>query len=448
MYSPEVEKALKAKKVSTGDRVRVEKDGFAVEGMLLPRIEMSDTSSLVVKQDNGYNVGIRYGKGVKIELLEKGRPMQHRHAVVEAARDSKKPLVSVMGAGGTIASRVEYDTGAVFPEFSPGDLLHSFPQLKEIANIQGRELFRLFSEDMTPEHWKTIAKETAKEVGSGADGVVLMHGTDTMGYTASALSFMLQNLPVPVVLVGAQRSSDRGSSDNMMNLVCATNSAARSDVAEVSVCMHATSNDDYCYLHQGNKVRKMHASRRDAFRSVNTLPYAKVWFSDAKIEYLRSNYARRDDRRLRLDDKMDPDVGLIQAHPGIKPEIIEASKKFFDGVVISGTGLGHVPTNPSNEKFARSVVPAIKSLIDSGIPVVMAPQTIYGRLDLNVYSAGRLLKQAGVIGDGADWLPETALVKLMWVLGHTKDMEKVGEMMMTDFAGEVSREIEASSFLV
>jgi len=448
MYSPEVERVLKAKKVSAGDRVRIVKEGFTIEGLLLPRIDMSDTSSLVVKQDNGYNVGVRYERGVKIELLEKGEPVQHRHAVVEASHNSGKPLVSVMGAGGTIASRVEYDTGAVFPEFSPGDLLHSFPQLKEIANIQGREIFRLFSEDMTPEHWKIIAKEAAKEIGSGAEGVVLMHGTDTMGYTASALSFMLQSLPVPVVLVGAQRSSDRGSSDNMMNLVCATNAAAKSDVAEVSVCMHATSNDDYCYIHQGNKVRKMHTSRRDAFRSINTLPYAKVWFSDAKIEYMRSNYTKRGTRKPRLDDKMDPDVGLIQVHPGIKPEIIESCKKFFDGIVISGTGLGHVPTNPSNEKFAQSLVPAIRSLVDSGIPVVMAPQTIYGRLDLNVYSAGRLLKQAGVIGDGADWLPETALVKLMWVLGHTKDMDKIGEMMMTNFAGELSRDIEPSSFLV
>jgi glutamyl-tRNA(Gln) amidotransferase subunit D len=448
MYSPEIDKALKAKKISIGDRVSVTKDGFTVEGMLLPRIELSDTSSLVIKQDNGYNVGIRYGKGVEIEFLDKGKTISHKHAVVEAQHDSEKPLVSIMGAGGTIASRVEYDTGAVFPEFSPGDLLRSFPQLKNIANVKGHELFRLFSEDMTPDHWKIIANESAKEISSGAEGVVLMHGTDTMNYTAAALSFMLQGLPSPVVIVGAQRSSDRGSSDNLMNLVCATNAAAHSDVAEVSVCMHATSNDDYCYLHQGNKVRKMHTSRRDAFRSINTLPYAKLWFSDAKIEYLRSDYSKRSDRKIRLDDKMNPDVGLIQIHPGIKPELIEASKNFFDGVVLSGTGLGHVPTNPSNEKFAQSVIPAIKSLVDSGIPVVMAPQTIYGRLDLNVYSAGRLLKQAGVIGDGADWLPETALVKLMWVLGHTKDMEKTREMMMTNFAGEISKDIESSSFLV
>ncbi len=448
MYSPQVEKALKAKKIKVGDRVRVTKSGFVVEGLLLPRIDLADTSSLVIKQGNGYNVGIRYEKGVKIDVVTKGRPIEVNHASMEEMKDSGKPLLSVLGAGGTIASRVEYDTGAVFPEFSPGDLMHSFPQLRSIANIRGKELFRLFSEDMTPDHWKMIAKEATKEINSGSHGVVLMHGTDTMNYTAAALSFMLQNLPVPIVLVGAQRSSDRGSSDNMVNLVCASQAAAHGDVAEVSVCMHATSNDDYCYLHQGNRVRKMHTSRRDAFRSVNSMPFAKVWYNDRKIEYLRDNYSKRGDRKLRLDDKMNPDVGLIQIHPGIKPEFIEGCKKIFDGLVISGTGLGHVPTNPSNEKFARSLVPAIKSLIDSDVPVVMAPQTLYGRLDLNVYSAGRLLNKAGVIGDGADWLPETALVKLMWVLGHTKDMEKVREMMTTNFAGELSKEIEIGTFLI
>lgn len=448
MYSAQIEKVLKSRKISVGDRVKVAKDKFVIEGTLLPRITLGDTSSIVVKQDNGYNVGIRHEKGIKIELVKRGRPIEIRHAAMESRKDSTKPLVSILGAGGTIASRVEYDTGAVFPEFSPGDLLRSFPQLKEIANIKGRELFRLFSEDMTPEHWKTIARETAKEIMSGAQGVVITHGTDTMNYTSAALSFMLQNLPVPVVVVGAQRSSDRGSSDNMMNLICAVQAAAHSNIAEVSACMHATSSDDFCYIHQGNKVRKLHTSRRDAFRSVNVLPFAKVWFAERKIEYLRDNYAKRADRKMRVDDKINPNVGLIQIHPGIKPEFIESTKKFFDGVVIAGTGLGHAPTNPSKEKFAKSTLPAIESLIDSGIPVVIAPQTIYGRLNLNVYSAGRLLKQAGVIGDGADWLPETAMVKLMWVLGHTKDMEKIREMMMMNFAGELSKEIEVGTFLL
>lgn len=447
MYSRQIERVLKQKKINIGDRINVARGGFAIEGILLPRITLGDTSSIVIKQDNGYNVGIRFKKGIKVELVKQGRTIEHRHTTAELRKDSTKPILAILAAGGTIVSRVEYNTGAVFPEFSPGDLLGSFPQLKEIANVKGRELFRLFSEDMTPEHWKIIARETAKEISSGAQGIVITHGTDTIAYTASALSFMLQNLPVPVVMVGAQRSSDRGSSDNLINLLCATHAAVHSNIAEVSVCMHATSSDDYCYVHQGNKVRKLHTSRRDAFRSVNVLPFAKAW-PDGKIEYLRENYSKRSDRKLRIDDKINPDVGMIQAYPGIKADFVEDAKRFFDGLVICGTGLGHIPTNPTKEKFAESLVPAVKSLIDSGVPVVIAPQTIYGRLNMNVYTAGRLLKEAGVIGDGMDWLPETALVKLMWVLGHTKDMEKIKDMMEMNFAGEISERTETETFLV
>jgi glutamyl-tRNA(Gln) amidotransferase subunit D len=197
--------------------------------------------------------------------------------------------------------------------------------------------------------------------------------------------------------------------------------------------------DDFCFLHPGTKVRKLHTSRRDAFQSVNASPYAKIWYQERKIEYLRNDYKKRGARSLKVDDKINPNVALIHIYPGIKPEFIENLSKYFEGVVLAGTGLGHVPTNPSQEKLARSILPAIKNLINSGIPVVMAPQTIFGRLNLNVYSAGRLLNEAGVIGNGCDWLPETAFVKLAWVLGHTKDMKKVKEMMLTNYAGEISK---------
>lgn len=269
-----------------------------------------------------------------------------------------------------------------------------------------------------------------------------------MHYTSAALSFMLQNLPVPVILVGAQRSSDRGSSDNMVNLICSTLTAAKSDIANVTLCMHATMNDDYCFIHSGVKVRKLHSSRRDAFKSVNAKPFAKVLFKDRKIEYLRDDYLKRDGKRkVSLDVKMNPDVALIYIHPGVKSEFIESLKKHYDGIVIAGTGLGHVSTNPSNDKFAKSILPALKSLIDSNIPVVIAPQTIYGRLNLNVYQAGRMLDEIGIIGNLCDWLPEVALVKLMFVLGHAKKMDKIKEMMLANIAGEVSERIETDDFL-
>jgi glutamyl-tRNA(Gln) amidotransferase subunit D len=361
-------------------------------------------------------------------------------------KDTRKPTVSILGGGATMATRREYTTGAVFAAFSPSDLLLSFPELKEIANVEGRKLFDLLSEDITPEHWKIIARETVKEIKSGADGIVLMHGTDTMHYTSAALSFMLQNLPVPVVLVGAQRSSDRGSSDNLVNLVCSTLTATNSDISEVMICMHGSMSDDFCYVHQGTKVRKLHTSRRDTFHSINVLPYAKVWYSNRKIEYLRDDFNRRGRRKVKVDSKINPNVVLIYSHPGIKPELIESLKN-FDGVVIAVTGLGHVPTNPFNDKFTKSLIPSLRNLIGSGIPVVIAPQTIYGRLNLNIYTAGRMLNEIGVIGNNCDWTPECALVKLMWVLGHTRNLRKVRELMLTNIAGEISSSTDPRTFL-
>lgn len=446
MYSQEIESLLKSKSIKIGDRIRLLKKGATYEGLLMPRIELGDPSCLVIKLDNGYNIGMKFEKDLAVKLLKRGKPIIFRPAQAAAKRDPGKPTVAILGCGGTIASRVEYTTGAVFPAFSPADLLLSFPEIKDVANIRGRKLFDLFSEDMTTEHWKIIAAEVVKEIKAKADGIVLMHGTDTLHYTAAALSFMLQDLSVPVVLVGAQRSSDRGSSDNAVNLVCGVTAAAKSDIAEVTVCMHGSSSDDFCFVHQGTKVRKLHTSHRDAFHSVNALPYAKITYPDKRIEYLRADYRKRSSGTVKIDNKINDSIGLIYVYPGIKPENVEAIARMYDGVVVAATGLGHVSTNPSNDKLARSLVPVLRNLINSGIAVVFAPQTIHGRLNLNVYSAGRLLNEIGVIGHGCDWTLETALVKLMFVLGHTKDPKKVRELMLTNIAGEIGKRTEVESF--
>ncbi len=443
-YSKKLETELVKKKINVGDRVSLNKSGTRYEGILMPRIELGDPNCLIIKLDNGYNIGLE-ASAIKIEKLKSGDNSLEKKQNIKNHKDSKKPAVSILGCGGTIASRVEYKTGAVFPAFDESDILKIFPSLEEFANIKPRKLFDLLSEDMHAAHWEIIAKEVVEEIKSGSQGVVLMHGTDTMHYTSAALSFMLQNLPVPVVLVGAQRSSDRGSSDNLQNLTCAAKTAL-SDIAEVSICMHANTSDDYCFVHQGTKVRKMHTSRRDAFRSINVLPFAKIW-PEGKIEYLRKDYNKRNSGKLKLDTKLNENVCLIQTHPAIKPEFIQSLSKFYDGVVFTVTGLGNAPANPFGDKLAKSVIPAIKSLVDSGVPVVTAPQTIYGRIQSNVYTAGRMLEEAGAIGNYCDWTPETALVKLMWVLGHTKDMQEIKKMMLTNIAGEITERSLPETFL-
>jgi len=429
---------LKERGISVGDKIIVD----SIEGILMPRTEFVESDVIVVKMNNGYNIGIKFREGTKIELIEKKREQAPKKSVLKEF-DPNKPTISILACGGTIASKVEYRTGAVFPSFSPEELIEAFPEIGEIANIKARKLFDLFSEDMQPEHWKIIAQEVAKEVESGVDGVVLMHGTDTMHYTSAALSFMLQDLPIPVVLVGAQRSSDRGSSDNRINLVSAVLFAARGDIAEVVVCMHESSNDEYCVIHKGTKVRKMHTSRRDAFKSINITPLARIDYFERKIEYLTLNFRKRDkSRKLKLDTNINPNVGIFYFHPGAKPEVLKEIGKFYEGIVIAATGLGHIGVNPGNDKLAKSFLPVVKELIEKGIPIVFAPQTIFGRLNMNVYSTGRILEKAGVIGNLCDWTIETALVKLMFVLGHTKDLDEIRKMMLTNIAGEISERSE------
>ncbi len=429
MYSRKIDDFFKKNKISVGDRIEVTGEKGTFEGLLMPRVQ-GEADILVLKLDNGYNIGIKF-EGSRIKLIEKAKPRK-----AEAKAEKGKGEISILGCGGTIASKIEYKTGAVYPAITPEELRMTFPDIEKLARISSKSLFSLLSENMNAEHWKILANAVADEIKDGTNGIVVMHGTDTMTYTSSVLSYMLQDLPAPVVLVGAQRSSDRPSSENEMNMMNAVY-CAKKDIGEVGLCMHASINDDYCYLHHGTKVRKMHSSRRDAFRSINSAPIAAVNYMNDRFEILSEYKKRSPSGSLKLSTKINDNVAMIYTHPNIKPKLIE-SLSSYDGVVLIGTGLGHVPTNPSDDKTVRPILPAIKRLTDSGIPVVMSSQTISGRLCMRVYSGGRMLMDAGVIGDGADWTPEAAYTKLCWVLGQTKDMKKVRKLMMTNIAGEIS----------
>lgn len=430
MYSDYLEKIFKKGNITVGDRIRVEGSSGAFEGLLMPRTY--ESSILVLKLDNGYNIGIN-SKDAKVALIEKTT----RKPVPEES-ESSRGEIAILGCGGTIASKVEYTTGAVFPAISPQELRAAFPALDRLASIHTRQIFSLFSEDLTVRHWQLIADAISEEIRKGIRGIVLMHGTDVMHYSSAAISFMLQGLQLPVIFVGAQRSSDRPSSENEMNMMNAVY-AAKQDFAGVGICMHATSSDDFCHLHSGVRARKFHTSRRDAFRSVNALPFAKVDYRNNLFEALSSFRTRSpgQESRLKTDTRMSDKVAMVYVHPGIRPEFIKKLKD-YEGIVFVGTGLGHIPMNPFSDRNAKSLLPAVTDLIASDIPVVMSSQAVYGRLDLKVYTTGRLLSDAGVIGDGCDWLPEAAYVKLAWVLGHTKNMKKIKEEMLTNLAGEIS----------
>lgn len=415
-------------RMESGDRVRVVWKGKTIEGMVMPQ---TNDEKIVLKLDSGYNVGMDRKNIEKIEIVGKEKISRPK----EIAERRKKAEVRILGCGGTIASKVEYKMGAVYPSVTTEELVDAFSEIEEIATIDARNIFSILSEDINQKHWRVMADEIRKEIEDGAEGVVVLHGTDTMHYSCAAMAFALQNLPVPVVFTGAQRSADRPSSDNKLNLLNAI-FTAKQELGEVVAVMHATPNDDFCFVHRGVKVRKMHTSMRNAFKSINIPPLAKVDYREKKFEKM-FEYRKRSKSGLRFDNRFSEDVAIIYFYPGMNPKIFDG---FFDhkGIVVVGTGLGNVSTNPFGEKNVKPIIGKIKELTESDVVVAMASQCINGRINMNVYSTGRMLREAGVIGHLADWTPECAFVKLSWVLGHEKNAKKAREEMMENLVGEIS----------
>lgn len=452
MYSPEIESLLKSKNIKVGDRIRLISKSFVREGLLLPRIEMGDTSSIVLKLDNGYNIGVRYEAGMQVKKLEGGAKLGVIPSVPVKAK-AGLPDVSFIATGGTIGTHVDYRTGGVYMSRKPEEIIATTPELEDIVNIKVVPApFTVASEDMNHTHWAQLAEIIAKELNRGRRGAIVTHGTDTLHFTSAALSFMLKNLSKPVAVVGAQRSPDRGSFDGRMNLICSGFFTGRSNIGEVAIVMHATTSDDFCYAHRGTKVRKMHSSRRDAFRSINDFPLAKIW-PDGKIEVTNKNFRPFDEgKKVAADTAFEPKVAIVKSYPGSDPEIIDYfADSGYRGIVIEGTGLGHVPTGESGTNIGQfdskmSWIPRIKSAVDRGVVVVVTSQTLYGRVHPFVYRNLRLLYKTGAVF-GEDMLPETAYIKLGWLLAHENNFEKVRTMMLENIAGEISAETDARSFL-
>ncbi len=402
-----------------GDRVEVETADKKYVGILMPRPELADKKHVTLKLDSGYNVGVEKGriKSMKVLFHECGK---EEFTLKEHVRDPSKPSISILATGGTIASRVDYLTGGVHSAFSADELISAVPELEDVANVKGKQVFNKFSENMVPADWAKLAEEAYSELKS-SDGVVITHGTDTMGYSAAALSFMLQT-PKPVVFTGAQRSSDRGSSDAAQNLVDAALVASKSGYPGVCVVMHGGMSDTCSLIHRGTRVRKLHSSRRDAFHTVNEEPIGTVEGGELCINHLPGS------KKLELDAKLEESVSLLKYYPGLTPKTFDAVvKSGVEGIVLEGTGLGHV---------SERIFDSIKAAISSGVSVAMTTQTLYGRVNMNVYATGRQMLDMGVIPCG-DMLPETAYVKLMWVLAHASG-DKVSEMMRSSLAGEIN----------
>lgn len=426
-YRGKALEAIEKTQAEIGDIIRVTKGDEVLEGILIPRSEYSDETHLVVKLKNGYNIGIAVTPDANIERIGKGTKPTFAPPPVPEQKPGF-PKVTIISTGGTIASRVDYRTGGVRPALTADDLYSVVPELANVADIETQILLSLFSENITPRDWGDIAQAAAKRISDNVSGVVIAHGTDTMGFTAAALSFALQNLPVPVVIVGSQRSADRPSSDAATNLLGAVLAASKAPFAEVVVAMHETTSDNSIAIHRGTKVRKLHTSRRDAFKSVNTMPIARI--ENQQISMLTNEYPKRDpSRKLVVKPKFEEKVTLIKFFPSMNPSVIDFyTEKKYRGIILEGTGLGHV---------SRACYGPLKNAVEKGLVVAMTSQCIWGRINMNVYYTGRDLQALGVV-PLEDMLPETALVKLMWVLGQTKDGEEAKTMLTTNVAGELS----------
>jgi len=406
-------------------------------GIILPRSEFDDSRHLVLKLATGYNVGLDIRTITSATVL--GSKEAHYKIPEKAFPFSPdKPNVTLLGTGGTIASRLDYRTGAVIPAFSPGELYGAVPELADICNLTTQKLFGVFSENMGPHQYITLAKAIKEEIEKGVDGIVIGHGTDTMHHTASALAFMVQNSPIPIVIVGSQRSSDRPSSDAALNLIHATTAAATSDIAEVMVCMFGPTSDEYGLLHRGTRVRKMHSSYRSTFRTIGDIPLATVTVDG--VVPLRQDYQRRrKDRNVDISAVFEDRVTMVYYYPNMHPDIIDGVvEKGYKGIVIAGTGLGHVN---------KPIYPAIERATAAGVAIYMTVQTLWGYVHMFVYDTGRDLMAKGII-PAENMLPEVAYIKLAWALGQTDDLERVRDIMLTPVCGEITEREPYDGYLI
>ena len=436
-YKGKALEMLKKYQVRVWGQAVVDTTRGVFEGTVLPRAENDDDFHIVMKIITGYNVGIDVN--TISSMKETGyKKANYQIPEKEFPFTEGLPSVKLFGTGGTIASRLDYRTGAVIPAFSPGELYGAVPELADICNLETEKVFAVFSENMGPKQYISLAKAIGLEIERGVDGIVIGHGTDTLHHTAAALTFMVQNAPIPIVLVGSQRSSDRPSSDAALNLMHAMYTAGHSDIAEVMVCMFGPTSDDYGLLHKGTRVRKMHSSYRSTFRTIGDTPLAMV--NRDSVSMIKKEYKhRRKDTDVKILPYFNDDVTMLYYYPGMRPDVIDSLVDAgYKGIVFVGTGLGHVN---------KELYPAIERAHKKGVHMYMTLQTIWGYVHMFVYDTGRDMMARGIIPAG-NMLPETAFIKLGWALGQTEDAEEVKKLMLTPINDEITPREPYNGYLV
>ena len=414
---------LQQKDVDVGDSIKVVSD-LTYEGILMPRYETSEDSHIVLKLKSGYNIGIELTEITNIEKISSPKQIVEEKSVQKT--DSSLPKILLLSTGGTIASKIDYRTGAVTPALTASDLNDAVPEIANIANIDAEVLFSEYSENLQPEHWVETAKKIESVANSDYKGIIIAHGTDTMHYSSTFLSFALSGLKIPVVFVGSQRSSDRPSSDAALNLIAATRLIAETDAKGVYIVMHHNESDDTISCHLGTRVRKNHTSKRSAFETVGNDP-AFLILNEKIIKNSTSEFFTEQSFNPRLE--IDTKVALVKYHPGYEPKQIDALIDLgFKAIIFEGTGLGHV---------GNTMYDVVKKANQHGLFLGMTSQCIDGRVKMTVYESGRDLLEMGII-PLENMIPEVALVKTMWALGNSEDKDEFKKLLLENIASEFS----------
>ena len=422
-YKGKIRDFLTQNKVEVGDIIKITSE-LTYSGILMPRYESGDESHVVLKLKSGYNIGIEFEKIEKIEKIGQAETSTENSQTIE--KDEKLPKILLLSTGGTIASKVDYRTGAVTPALSATELYEAVPEIAKIANVDAEVLFSEYSENLQPEHWLEIAKKLDSVSNSDYAGIIIAHGTDTMHYSSAFLSFALSGFKKPITLVGSQRSSDRPSSDAALNLIAATKFLVSTESTGVFIVMHQNESDDAIACHLGTRVRKNHTSKRSAFQTVGSKP-AFVIYEDKILKNLEKNFFSGADYNPRIN--LDTKAALIKYHPGFDPKVIESLIKLqYRAIIFEGTGLGHV---------GKTMYDSIKKAKESGIFLGMTSQCIDGRVSMTVYESGRDLLDMGIIPLD-NMIPEVALVKTMWVLGNSNSEDEIKNMMLENYSSEFS----------
>ena len=414
---------LQKNNLKIGDIVRVTTN-VSYSGMIMPRYEYSDDEHIVLKLKSGYNIGLEIDKIIKAEI--ESTTELKKEIIQKSHTNPNLPKLLLVSTGGTIASKVDYRTGGVTPALTAAELNATVPELTEIANIDTEVLFSEYSENLLPEHWKKIAEKINSYVKSEYKGIIIAHGTDTMQYTAAALSFALVNIPIPIALVGSQRSSDRPSSDAALNLISAAKFLVECNTTGIYVVMHNTTSDDEVACHWGTRVRKNHTSKRDAFQTIGESP-AFIVKNGKIIKNQQFNYVRKREYEPKIN--FDTRVALVKYYPGLDSKIIDhVIEDGYKAIIFEGTGLGHI---------GKIMYEGVARAKKKGLFMGMTSQCIDGMVRMTVYESGRDLLNFGII-PLADMVPETAIVKAMWALGNSKNVQEMETLMKENIASEFS----------